>query len=167
MAMSKAASRKIALISSERSHSLVNATDITPPSWSPTWSPDQEKRGRSWTHSKEPSITPPLVQRMSGTTVIPRSLRNWSASGVVGPFAPSLLNDVARTVERLRCRNVPFDRGRDQEVAWTCQDLVRPDWARQPGNPATRQPGNPATRQPGNPATRHLTLDAERDLPVR
>src|SRR3990167_7066504 len=48
---------------------------------------------------------------MSGITVTPRSRRTASASGVVGPFAPSA------TIVALTRAEVRADRGGDQDVA--------------------------------------------------
>ena len=49
----------------------------------------QKKRPMSCTHSKYETVTPPAFVRMSGSTWMPRSARISSASGDVGPFAPS------------------------------------------------------------------------------
>ena len=44
---------------------------------------------RSCTHSKYDTVTPPALQRMSGMTKMSDPARMSSASGSVGPFAPS------------------------------------------------------------------------------
>src|SRR5438445_806704 len=46
---------------------------------------------RFWTHSKYDTVTPPPFARMSGIRRIPRLWKRSSASGVVGPFAPSAM----------------------------------------------------------------------------
>ena len=53
---------------------------------------DQKKDWRSCTHSKYDTVTPPALARMSGMRKIPRSRKISSASGVVGPFAPSTIS---------------------------------------------------------------------------
>src|SRR5216683_3139317 len=53
---------------------------------------DQKKDCRSCTHSKYDTVTPPALARMSGTRKMPRSRKMASASGVVGPLAPSTIS---------------------------------------------------------------------------
>src|ERR1700682_1982316 len=57
-------------------------------------SPSSQKNDcRSCTHSKYETVTPPALARMSGTTMMPRCSRMRSASGVVGPLAPSMITE--------------------------------------------------------------------------
>src|SRR5450759_4602721 len=53
---------------------------------------DQKKDCRSCTHSKYDTVTPPAFARISGTRKMSRSRKIVSASGVVGPFAPSTIS---------------------------------------------------------------------------
>ncbi len=50
----------------------------------------QKKLEKSCTHSKYDTVTPPALAITSGATRILRSRRMSSASGVVGPLAPSM-----------------------------------------------------------------------------
>src|SRR4030065_591708 len=61
----------------------------TPSSFASTSCFVQKKFARSWTHSKYDTVTPPPFARMSGITRTPFLYRMSSASGVVGPLAPS------------------------------------------------------------------------------
>ncbi len=59
---------------------------------SSTRSAVQRNCWRFCTHSKYETVTPPALARMSGITGMPRSFRSWSATGVMGAFAPSTIS---------------------------------------------------------------------------
>ncbi len=59
---------------------------------------------------------------MSGTTGMPRSARISSASGVVGPFAPSTI-ELRVELPRVLVSDLALKGGRDEDVARRLEDL--------------------------------------------
>src|SRR3989449_951226 len=78
-----------AFVASRMSHTRLNALTMMPSSFSSTSFFVQKNSDRFCTHSKYDTVTPPPLARMSGITRMPRLCKMSSASGVVGPFAPS------------------------------------------------------------------------------
>ncbi len=91
-AISSAACRSVCCDASARSHMASKERPMIRRRRTLTSSSAQKSCWRSCTHSKYETITPPALHRMSGTTVIPRWARMRSASGVVGPLAPSAIS---------------------------------------------------------------------------
>src|SRR3989454_5474717 len=74
---------------SRMSQTRLNALTMMPSSFSSTSFFVQKNSDRFCTHSKYDTVTPPPLAKMSGITRMPRLCKMSSASGVVGPFAPS------------------------------------------------------------------------------
>src|SRR2546429_4315626 len=86
-----AAWRMSTFFDSRMSQTRPNALTMIPSSFWSTSDFVQKNSERFWTHSKYDTVTPPPFARMSGIRRIPRLWKRSSASGVVGPFAPSAM----------------------------------------------------------------------------
>lgn len=90
-AITNAASRSVIFFSCARLHTSLNAGRMIFSSLAKTSTSLHFSLVRPWIHSKYEPVTPPALDRMSGTSGMPRFASEASASGVVGPFAISTI----------------------------------------------------------------------------